>query len=133
MRHKLLIALCVAWVAACAPRLGDGCERNTDCSVNRDRTCDLSQPGGYCTIADCDPGSCGDEGRCVRFQPDEPRRSRNWCMLRCSNNGDCDRDRYVCRSAQELNAPLVAADQPRLAAVLDSNQNGKFCIADSDR
>src|SRR4051812_37749091 len=129
MRHKLLITMFLSWLAACAgacsPRLGDGCDRASDCSVNLDRFCDVTQPGGYCTIADCEPGSCGDEGRCVRFEPDQPRLTRSWCMAKCSSDGDCDRDRYVCRSAAELNTDR---ENDRIAEVLDSKKNGKFCV-----
>jgi len=132
MRHKLLMAgaLCIA--GGCAPKLGDGCETATECSANLDRFCDLAQPGGYCTIANCEPGSCGDEGYCVRFKPDEPRLSSNWCMAKCSDNGDCDRDKYVCRSADQLNATDggVGDDgqRKRRAEVLDAKKSGKFCV-----
>jgi hypothetical protein len=138
MRHKLLIAAFFACLAACAPKLGDGCKRDTDCSVNRDRTCDLAQPGGYCTIADCVPGSCGDEGVCVRWQPAEPRLARAWCMASCGNTGDCDRDRYVCRSADQLNEALEdparddGAGAARVAEVLDDDKNDKFCVVKSE-
>ena len=111
--------------------------------MNADRYCDRSQPGGYCTIVDCSPGSCGDEGYCVRFRPDEPRLSRDFCMAKCGNDGDCDRDRYVCRSANDLNkAKQSDEDQPenpddpsntdRVAEVLDSKANGKFCVVDEE-
>jgi hypothetical protein len=145
MRHKLLIAVLVACVSACAPKLGDGCKRNTDCSVQGNRTCDLAQPGGYCTIPNCSPDSCGSQGRCVRWQPDEPRLSMNWCMARCKNSGDCKRHHYVCRSAEQLNEAAAQVDAgmipegdaavpdagvpfvPRVAEVVDT-KDGKFCV-----
>jgi hypothetical protein len=125
MRHKLLLLLLIACTGACAPRLGDGCERSADCSVQGDRICDLAQPGGYCTIADCEPGGCGDEGVCVRWQPDEPRVSRTWCMANCDN---CDRDRYACRSAAQLNEGREAA----LVEVVDSKKSQRFCVLRED-
>jgi hypothetical protein len=134
MRDKLLIAVVsvgLGGAGACAPRLGDGCTSSQDCSVNGDRYCDRSQPGGYCTIADCSPGSCGDEGYCVRFNPDEQRLSRDFCMAKCGNDGDCDRDRYVCRSAKQLNKAHEADPSvDKVAEVIDSKQNGKFCVVE---
>lgn len=112
---------------ACAPQLGDSCSASTDCSVNGDRFCDLSQPGGYCTIANCEPDSCGDQGVCIRFKPDEPRLSSDWCMAKCSKTSDCGRDEYVCRSTSQLNE-----DPPggrRLADVLEGRKSAKFCVA----
>jgi len=121
-------------VGACAPKLGDGCERTQECSVNGDRTCDRSQPGGYCTIPDCSSGTCPDDGVCVRFQPDEPRLSRSWCMESCSSTHDCNRDRYVCRTAAQLNrdsAEDVSGQTPQVAIVLDDNTSRKFCVVNS--
>jgi hypothetical protein len=146
MRHKLstsrafsclwtlLIGAILLGSAACAPKLGDGCKRPQECSVNGDRTCDQSQPGGYCTIPDCSSGSCPDDGVCVRFQPDEPRLARSWCMASCDNTRDCDRDRYVCRTADTLNEDASKEDESAasIAVVLDSNSGRKFCVVDSE-
>jgi hypothetical protein len=110
----------------CAPKLGDACNNRADCSVNNDRDCDLAQPGGYCTIANCEPNSCGEDGVCVRFKPDEPRLSANWCMATCGNTGDCDRDRYVCLSAEQLNEK--APKGRRVAEVLEGRDTRKFCV-----
>ena len=130
MRQSMLVFAVCALVSGasfgCAPKLGDGCTTRADCSVNNDRDCDRSQPGGYCTIENCEPDSCGDEGVCVRFKPDEPRLSSNWCMATCSETGDCDRDRYVCRSASQLNDDDPGA--PRVAEVLEGRKSQKFCV-----
>lgn len=133
-----LLALCVlVSVSACAPELGDGCERTQQCSVNLDRTCDLSQPGGYCTVPDCEADTCPEDGRCIRFQPDEPRLARSWCMAECERSGDC-RDKYVCRNADELNrepgnedevAPLQSV---RVAESLDAKKSRRFCVGEKD-
>ncbi|MFT3925620.1 MAG: hypothetical protein QM778_23975 [Myxococcales bacterium] len=126
--------MAVLAAAGCAPKLGDGCKRTQECSVNGDRTCDQSQPGGYCTIPNCSGGSCPDDGVCVRFQPDEPRLSQSWCMASCDNTRDCDRDRYVCRTAAQLNQQStedVTGQTPKVADVLDDNESRKFCVVDS--
>lgn len=134
MGHKLLIIAALVVASACAPQLGDECETALECSANGTRTCDVSQPGGYCTIASCEPESCGDEGYCVRFKPDEPRLSIDWCMAKCSDNGDC-RSGYACRTAAALNSAQqgdggvdAVIDGTRVAEVLDSNKDGKFCV-----
>jgi hypothetical protein len=132
MRHKLsgLLLLLGMWLLAltsgCAPKLGDGCKTSTDCSIRGDRICDRAQPGGYCTIAACTKGSCGDEGVCVRFRPNEDRLSTNYCMAKCDSTGDCDRDNYVCRSADDLNEQSAEGE---FARVLDGSGNQKFCTA----
>jgi hypothetical protein len=138
MRHKLLYAALFSVAAACAPKLGDPCENATECSANGDRICDTSQPGGYCTIANCESGSCGDEGVCVRFKADAPRLSSNWCMLKCDKTRDCDRDDYVCRSAAQISEARASRPEEGdsmavpgsfpFAEVLDGKKSAKFCV-----
>ncbi|MDB4989105.1 MAG: hypothetical protein JWN04_4283 [Myxococcaceae bacterium] len=149
MRHKLLIVAALSFLSAllgaCAPQLGDSCHTDTECSATGSRFCDRSAPGGYCTIVNCEPKSCGGEGVCVRFKPLQPRLASSWCMAKCSSTGDCDRDDYVCRSAEQLGtmAQIPGAEDggvpeaadggaagsslPR-AEVLDSNKDQKFCV-----
>ncbi len=120
----LLLAL---W--ACGRKIGDECKTQLDCNEEDDsRTCDISQPGGYCTIEGCDETSCPKESACIRFFPAEeflsdrcdPAASTcdshelclesGWCaplaaeqrrcLLRCKNNGDC-RDEYECRGTPQ--------------------------------
>ena len=115
---------------ACGKKIGDQCKTQFDCNSEDDsRICDISQPGGYCTIEGCDENSCPSEAVCVRFFPPEefltdtcdavastgcdpldiclpsgwcaPRSSElRRCLLRCKNGGDC-RDGYACRPAGE--------------------------------
>jgi hypothetical protein len=69
-----ILALAIVAMSAtfgCARSIGDQCQINTDCSANNDRTCDMSQPGGYCTIEGCDQTSCPDSSACVRFFPEQ--------------------------------------------------------------
>ena len=87
------IALAALWVAACNPMIGDDCEMSTDCSEQGTRYCDRNQPGGYCTIVDCEPDSCPGEAVCVQFF--DGVHARNYCMRQCEKDKDC-RARYEC-------------------------------------
>jgi hypothetical protein len=61
-------------------------------------------------------------------------------MAKCSSTGDCNRDRYACRSADQLNrvttdaaVPETDAGRPPLRAeVIDSNKSQKFCVVKED-
>lgn len=151
MRSSLRFVLSLAFVAAigCAPRIGDGCYTQTNCSINGDRVCDVTQPGGYCTVFDCSPDTCPDDSVCVRFEPDTARLSRNVCMRRCSGNGDCRQDKgYSCvgnatgsifavvvgdGGTMPGDGGLVPATVPIVGhrfVVADLNRpDGRFCIA----
>lgn len=111
-RHDLLLlpgalALCFAALAGCAPKIGDACSVSTDCSATGGRLCDTTQPGGYCTLFNCEPGSCPSEAICVAFKAypsqapgcENPQSSarlqRTFCMRKCSKNSDC-RAGYAC-------------------------------------
>jgi hypothetical protein len=89
-------------VAGCSPKIGDKCTVSTDCSVQGDRLCDPTQPGGYCTIFNCEPNKCPDEAVCVAFNEAScsspalsARFQRTFCMFVCESDGDC-RDGYRC-------------------------------------
>ncbi len=108
--------------ASCGHEIGDGCTTSIDCSQTSERSCDISQPGGYCTVDGCDERSCPGEAECIRIfpyltttcGPDQscateelclaegrcaPRASeRRYCAKRCGGNGDC-RGGYECRLA----------------------------------
>jgi hypothetical protein len=110
--------------AACAAEIGDECDYDYDCSPNMERTCDLSQPAGYCLIIGCDPDSCPGEAVCVEFVtpcPEgagdagidqekcdqiEPNRTRDYCLKHCGSNGDCRSD-YVCVDVAKLRASVI--------------------------
>ncbi len=77
VRLALLVALAVVGGTGCRPKIGDACRSSTDCSVQGDRTCDLSHrvndageptPGGRgeCTIEGCGADSCPKEAACVK-------------------------------------------------------------------
>lgn len=55
------------WLTACGSEIGDGCSLSTDCSPEGDRVCDITSPGGYCTVIGCDFDTCPGEAECVRF------------------------------------------------------------------
>ncbi|MBK6848003.1 MAG: hypothetical protein IPG96_10880 [Proteobacteria bacterium] len=60
----------VLWCAAlagCGTEIGDGCSDNVTCATDGTRVCDLTQPGGYCTVIGCSARSCPDNGVCVAF------------------------------------------------------------------
>src|SRR6188474_1083103 len=99
-----LTAIVILLLAAtgCAPEIGDECTTSIDCSQQGDRLCDTTQPGGYCTIFNCEPDTCPeDDGVCVAFDPElDPacrvtddgrwaRFERTFCMAECEDNDDC--------------------------------------------
>jgi hypothetical protein len=92
----------LALASGCAPKIGDKCTVSTDCSVNGDRLCDSTEPGGYCTVFNCEPNACPDDSLCVAFvEPtcsspaQSDRFTRTFCMATCGSDGDC-RSGYQC-------------------------------------
>lgn len=65
----LLAGLAALVGAGCGRQIGDNCQTATDCNPNGGRICDLSQPGGYCTVLGCDETTCPGEATCIRYFP----------------------------------------------------------------
>ena len=101
---RLLLLLVLAAVAfGCKPDIGDKCTTSTDCSIAGERLCDLTQPGGYCTIFNCEPNLCPENSVCVAFgertcsvQAVTLRFRRTFCMASCEKDNDCRGDAYRC-------------------------------------
>lgn len=117
----LLPILLLGLAVGCTPGIGDECESSVDCSLNGDRVCDRSFPGGYCTVFGCDQNTCPDDAVCVEFQFMTPRLSETSCLFPCESGGDC-RDGYSCVAGED-----VLEDGQQLARVLDSNIS-RFCL-----
>jgi hypothetical protein len=128
LRVLMLVLLVAAGAAAgCAKQIGDECTTAADCNPNGTRSCDQSQPGGYCTIQGCDETSCPSEAVCIRYfpaqfltQPCNPldmpsdcaadelclpsglcaplSTELRYCVKSCTKNDDC-RGGYECRLA----------------------------------
>jgi uncharacterized membrane protein YgcG len=130
VRETLTIAVVALFATltgvGCKPKIGDKCSLSTDCSSVGDRLCDTSQPGGYCTIFNCEPGRCPDEAVCVAFHEvadgtnvacTDPERwtrfERSFCMRTCGSPSDC-RDGYTCAGGDALqtgwSAQIAEAD-----------------------
>ena len=145
----------IAFLApACGKEIGDACVTNVDCAQDGTRDCDLSQPGGYCTVNGCDEKSCPEEAVCIRVFPYEasgaactqdsncgstelclpdgfcvPRASeRRYCERKCGGNGDC-RGGYVCREAGLEGKATSQSTYGTIALVANPNQSTvvKFC------
>jgi len=120
---------------ACSPQVGDPCKDAADCSQVGDLLCDTTQPGGYCTQFNCEPGGCDDDSLCIAFRaresfelacdnPQIPSRfERTFCMATCSNDGDCrGSEGYAC---EDMNIP----DNLYGAVVVEENDaNGMVCV-----
>ena len=115
-----MLALSLAALSAfgCTPKIGDDCTVSTNCSTTGDRLCDITQPGGYCTKFNCEPGNCPDDAACVNFgtelspvqgcapsQANSPYK-RSFCMASCGSDSDC-RGGYKCLQPSEFNAVLA--------------------------
>lgn len=111
-----------ALLSACGHEIGDSCSTSLDCSAQNSRLCDRTQPGGYCTIAPCERGTCPGDSTCVEFRPTEERLAITYCMRECESDGDCrDGDGYRCTTAQQFS-------DCQEAKTLDSPSQ-RFCAA----
>ena len=95
-----------AMAMGCSPKIGDHCATSVNCDINGTRICDVAQPNGYCTVSNCDPGSCPvAESDCVQFEPAVERLSVTYCMKKCTKDGDCRTgDGYRCLAATDVAA-----------------------------
>ncbi|MFZ5889731.1 MAG: hypothetical protein ACOY0T_01570 [Myxococcota bacterium] len=129
-----LVSVVALFAVACGRNIGDDCKTSVDCSQGGERLCDITQPGGYCTIFNCEPNSCPSEAACVVFDPGLSARAecsatsglsrfaRSFCLLKCSSNDDC-RDGYECQDFSEKHQPnawnalAVDSDPERVCVV----------------
>ena len=86
--HVVFMIVLASVANACSKHIGDQCAQNIECSLNADRTCDTTQPNGYCTVVDCDPNQCPDNALCVEFDSNTPRLARRYCVESCANPND---------------------------------------------
>lgn len=115
------------WLVACGHGIGDGCESALICSASATRLCDLTQPGGYCTLSGCQEGSCPSESVCVTFwqssvrgEIDRNRLSVNYCMKKCDERSDCrDDEGYDCLAGKDFGFQGEAS--------VEGNAGQKFC------
>ena len=115
----------------CQPGIGDECQTSADCGAAGDRLCDITQPGGYCTIFNCEPGTCPEDATCVLFSANPSTVAgcedasgtspyqRSFCVKLCEGEGDC-RGSYNCIDAG-------AADNPWGAVVIDRGSS-RVCL-----
>jgi len=114
--------------AGCSPKIGDKCTVSTDCSATGDRLCDITEPGGYCTVFNCEPDSCPDDAACINFgttlsvgtpgnalagctaSQGDSAYQRSFCMASCESDADC-RDGYHCVEPETVGG--VKADRNR--------------------
>lgn len=133
LHEKLMLpALLLALAAGCKPKIGDDCQLSTDCSAAGDRLCDITAPGGYCTVYNCEPNACPeDESLCVQFaarrspiaacddlQSPSPY-ARTFCMATCESDADC-REGYECAD--------LRGDNPWDAVLIDTDRGDKACL-----
>jgi hypothetical protein len=78
------------FVGSCGHDIGDSCKTAADCDPNGTRTCDLSQPGGYCTMAGCDEKSCPSGAVCIRYFPENLLGQAKPCTVQCEDVGAVD-------------------------------------------
>jgi len=122
-------------LGGCTPTVGDRCNSSTDCSVQGNRTCDTSQPGGYCTVLGCTANSCPNSAACVVFRVSIPgcayddyhapaRTGRALCMAHCDKDSDCRQsDGYVCAdpTGPQWRAAILDDKQTKVCIPLGSN------------
>jgi hypothetical protein len=109
VRASLLLFVVVAAGAGCRREIGDECTTAADCNPNGSRSCDATQPGGYCTIQGCDETSCPEEAVCMRYfpaqfltKPCDPLAAENGTDTGCAADEVCLDDGLCARQSTEL-------------------------------
>ena len=120
----VFVLLWVLGTWGCKPKIGEDCATSTDCSISGDRLCDVTQPGGYCTVFNCEPNTCPTEAACVAFSEgtcstasSSTRFRRTFCMRECEDDSDC-RSGYQCLD--------LSRDASR--RVVDTNSVKRVCV-----
>jgi hypothetical protein len=137
----------LAFAAGCSPKIGDKCTVSTDCSATGDRLCDITEPGGYCTVFNCEPDSCPDDAACVNFginlspapgctvtQGESPYQ-RSFCLATCETDSDC-RAGYACLAPgaiggtdADLTRSNLVCGVPRTAeSAADAGYSNQVCL-----
>ena len=98
-RSGSLLALTLAMVfIGCGHKVGDSCSSGADCDpAAGTRTCDLSQPGGYCLVEGCDARSCPSDSACIRVFP------ASLLSIGCGPTTPCKVDEICVNSSQATN------------------------------
>jgi hypothetical protein len=129
--YWLWFSMTLAIALGCQPKIGDECQTSVDCSQAGERLCDITQPGGYCTVFNCEPGGCPEESVCIAYGASLSkvagctdanglsRFQRSFCMANCSSNEEC-RSGYIC-------ADLGASGNEWNATLVDRSSSGKVC------
>ena len=150
--HLVFVGFAASALAAgCSPKIGDKCTVSTDCSATGDRLCDITEPGGYCTVFNCEPDGCPDDAACINFgstlsvgdpnqvslpgqdvdggvlagcrasQGNSPYQ-RSFCLASCESDGDC-RGGYRCVEPETVGGVKVDYNRSnRVCAVPRDNQ-----------
>jgi hypothetical protein len=127
--YPAFVVVLGAWQLGCQPKIGDGCNLSTDCSIRGDRLCDTSQPGGYCTILGCLGNTCPSGATCIAVDPEVPgcgyddrrspsRATRTVCLAECTHDSDC-RFGYKCQDIR---------NSPWRGRPLDDGQYFNVCV-----
>jgi len=148
VRLALLFVVAATAGAGCRREIGDECTTAADCNPNGSRSCDATQPGGYCTIQGCDETSCPEEAACMRYFPAQfltdpcdphPADGVTGCMADevCLNEGLCARQstelRYcvkTCSSGDDCRAGYecrLAGTRGSMALTSNPNTVVHFC------
>ncbi|WP_437778558.1 hypothetical protein [Sorangium sp. So ce1097] len=119
-------------LAGCGPQVGDECVTSLDCVQQEQQLfCDTTQPGGYCTVFNCEPNGCSGSSACVAFNPvlDQacgalenvrwPRFERTFCMATCDDDDDC-RGGYACVALRGVRDAAAIAPGERHAVIIDT-------------
>ncbi|WP_438040030.1 hypothetical protein [Sorangium sp. So ce128] len=128
-------------LAGCGPQIGDPCTSSLDCvQAEQQLLCDGTQPGGYCTVFNCEPDSCSGSSVCVAFNPvidpacselenvRWPRFERTFCMATCDEDDDC-RSGYSCVALGNIQGAATIAPGERNAAIVDATPEGsRACL-----